>query len=78
MKNLITVLFVSFLLVTVSVDAQIRTSFIPDLDELISTAEIIAESNHYSDMYDPGYTVYPGFPKQGMYNIFSPKTGAIY
>ncbi len=81
MKNLLTVIsvfLVSFLLFTVSVDAQIRTSFIADIDQLITSSEIVAESNHYSDMYDPGYSVYPGFPKQGMYNIFSPKTGAIY
>lgn len=81
MKNLITivsVILISFFLFTVSVDAQIRTSFIPDIDQLITSYEIVAESNHYSDMYDPGYSVYPGFPKQGMYSILSPKTGAIY
>ncbi len=81
MKNLIStisVFIILFVFFPISVDAQIRTSFIPDIDQLITTSEIIAESNHYSDMYDPGYTVYPGFPQQGMYNIFSPKTGAIY
>lgn len=81
MKKLISTIFSLLLLVlsfSISIDAQIKTSLIPDLDELYPHSEIIAESNHYSDMYDPGYTVYPGFPKQGMYNIFSPKTGAIY
>ncbi len=69
-------IFLTFLNVTSS--AQTKTSFIPDLDEFAPISEIIAESNNYSDMYDPGFTVYPGFPKQGLYSVISPKTGAIF
>jgi hypothetical protein len=69
-------IFLTFL--NISSSAQTKTSFIPDLDEFTPISEIIAESNHYSDMYDPGFTIYPGFPKQGLYSVISPKTGAIY
>ena len=69
-------IFLTFLNILSS--AQTKTSFIPDLNEFTPISEIVAESNQYSDMYDPGYTVYPGFPQQGSYSVISPKTGAIY
>lgn len=58
--------------------AQIKTNFISDLDGLSPVSNIAAESNSYSDMFDPGFTVYLGFPQQGLYSVISPKTGAIY
>ncbi|HEX9251299.1 MAG TPA: hypothetical protein VF870_03605, partial [Ignavibacteriaceae bacterium] len=68
--------FFSFL--TVPVLAQVRTGLINDLDEFFPISEIVAESNSYSDLFDPGFIVYPGFPQQGLYSVISPKTGAIY
>ena len=70
--------FIFFSLLNISTSAQTKTSFIPDLDGLALVSDIMVESNSYSDMYDPGFTVYPGFPKQGLYSVISPKTGAIY
>ncbi|MFO7524967.1 MAG: FG-GAP-like repeat-containing protein [Ignavibacteriaceae bacterium] len=60
------------------INAQTEATFIPDLDGLAPVSTVIAESGNYSDMYDPGFTVYPGFPKEGLYTVISPKTGAIY
>lgn len=74
----LSVLIILYFLLVLPTLAQIRTSFINDLDDFLPVSEIVAESNQYSDMYDPGYTVYPGFPKQGLYSVISPKTGAIY
>jgi hypothetical protein len=81
MKQLFSFVFFIFIFLTflnLSSSAQTKTSLIQDLDEFTPISEIVAESNYYSDMYDPGFTVYPGFPKQGLYTVISPKTGAIY
>ena len=78
MKQIMFLLFSLLVLINISTSAQIKTNFIPDLDGVSLTSDITAESNYYSDMYDPGFTVYPGFPKQGLYTVISPKTGAIY
>ena len=65
-------------LLNISTSAQTKSSFIPDLDWIGFNSDIIVGSNNYSDMYDPGFTVYPGFPQQGLYSVISPKTGSIY
>ena len=65
-------------LLNFSTSAQIKSNFISDLDGLSQVSNIAAESNSYSNMFDPGFTVYPGFPQQGLYSVISPKTGAIY
>jgi hypothetical protein len=70
--------FIFQTLVSFSASAQIKAGFIPDLDNLSAVSSVMAESNNYSEMYDPGFTVYPGFPKEGLYTVISPKTGAIY
>ena len=67
-----------FSLLNISTVAQTKSGFIPDLDNPALISDIAVESNSYSDMYDPGFTVYPGFPQQGLYSVISPKTGAIY
>lgn len=71
-------LFVLIILFNISNSAQIRSSFVPDLDGIGLTSDIRVESNTYSDMYDPGFIVYNGFPQQGLYSVISPKTGSIY
>lgn len=71
-------IFSFFSLLNVPTLAQIKTSFISDLDGLTLVSNIAAEPNSYSNMFDPGFTVYPGFPQQGLYSVISPKTGAIY
>lgn len=81
MKNyysLVTSLLALVFVLYTSTPAQMRSSFVPDLDGATLVSDIIVESNTYSDMYDPGFTVYPGFPQQGLYTVISPKTGAIY
>ena len=81
MKNYYSLVFSLFLLVflfNTSSSAQTRSAFTPDLDGTILNSEIMVQSNSYSDLYDPGFTVYPGFPKQGLYSVISPKTGSIY
>ncbi len=75
---LVTSLSVFILLLSISNSAQTRSNFVPDLDGAALTTDIIAESNTYSKMYDPGFTVYTGFPKQGLYTVIAPKTGSIY
>ena len=75
---LVTSLLVLVSLLYTSTPAQVRSSFVPDLDGSVLVSDIVVESNAYSDMYDPGFTVYPGFPQQGLYSVISPKTGAIY
>ena len=67
-----------FFSMNISIFAQTESSFIPDLDAIGNVPEIISSQSSYSDMYDPGFTVYPGFPQQGLYSVISPKTGAIY
>lgn len=71
-------LFLFHMLLCSFTEAQVKAKFIPDLDGLAPVSEVLAEVNNYSDMYDPGFTVYPGFPKEGLYTVISPKTGAIY
>lgn len=78
MKQLMISIFSLLVLFNISTSAQLKTNFIPDLDGVSLSSDISVESNYYSDMYDPGFTVYPGFPKQGLYTVISPKTGAIY
>ncbi|HCY75281.1 MAG TPA: hypothetical protein DHV28_05125 [Ignavibacteriales bacterium] len=78
MKQLMISIFSLLVLFNISTSAQLKTNFIPDLDGVVPVSDISIESNNYSDMYDPGFTVYPGFPKQGLYSVISPKTGAIY
>ncbi len=71
-------LFTLVFFLGISTFAQIRSNFIPDLDGVALVSDIMVESSAYSEIYDPGYTVYSGFPKQGLYSVISPKTGAIY
>lgn len=81
MKNSFSILLSSFffaLILISQLNAQTKATFIPDLDGFAPVTTVIAESGNYSDMYDPGFTVYPGFPKEGLYTVISPKTGAIY
>jgi hypothetical protein len=70
--------FLLILIINISITAQTRSNFVPDLDGVVKSSDVMLVSNTYSDMYDPGFTVYTGFPQQGLYSVISPKTGSIY
>jgi len=60
--------------------AQVRSVFIPDIEGKIQNS---SQSVMYGESLNPNnangnFTIYPGFPVQNFYTIFSPKTGGIF
>lgn len=78
MKQFLISIFCFLILTSLPIQPQVKSKFVPDIDGIIKISEINIESTLNWEMYDPGFTVYPGFPQQGLYTIISPKTGSIY
>src|SRR5690606_16197716 len=82
MKNFYLVFFTFLLILSLSpsTNSQIRSTFIPDIEGKVnSSSESIIYSSGQSSFFDgPNFTMYPGFPVQYLYTVFSPKTGGIY
>jgi hypothetical protein len=70
-----TLLLILFMAVNLS--AQLKSTFIRDLDGNAGISEISSGTPLFTEN-ELGYPVYPGFPKQGLYSVISPKTGSIY
>jgi len=77
MKRYSTSLLLLFLIFSLSINAQVKKTFIPDLDGKVHPS-MGTPLNTAENFPDNAFTVYPGFPRTGLYSVISPKTGAIY